>query len=313
MIGKSTKFWKPVAHSFIKDRALKDVIHECGYSVQPLIPSETIIELKELFYKHHTLENDKGGVFFSIFSQDTAYRKTIHDEISRIIQPIIDQLFKEYKIVINSFVVKISGPESEFYVHQDTTSLDEWNHSPLSIWIPLQDVNQDNGCLGIVPYSKHFFFPYRSISFPSPFDHIQETVKNYLQPVEMKTGEVLLFDNRTIHHSYKNSSGKPRISIICGLFPKEARVQTCSKPIYEFGGKVEVIEHDDSYLLTGKTFLKNNDKRPESGKSLGWFDDPSFALTSEEFEKLCQKFNVKINSSTNHHAPTTCNMIDEPN
>lgn len=313
MVAIANNSWKPVAHTIIRNNDLKKQIHDSGFSIQKLLPPAAIDELLRLFHQYHTIENEKGGVFFSIFSQDTEYRKAIHDEISRIIQPIIDPLFQNYKIVINSFVVKISGPESEFYVHQDTTSLDEWKFSPLSLWIPLQDVNQDNGCLGVIPYSKHFFFPYRSISFPAPFDNIHETVKKYLQAMEMKSGETLIFDNRTIHHSYKNISGKPRISIICGLFPEEARIQTCTKPTYEFGGKVEVIEHEDSYLLTGKTFLKNNDKRPESGKSLGWFEETSFALTSEDFENLCEKFKVKKNIATQEFKPTNCNMIDEPN
>jgi hypothetical protein len=312
MVTKANNLWKPIEHSIIRNKDLKKQIHERGFSIQNLIPLTAINELLRLFYQYHTLKDEKGGVFFSVFSQNTDYRKAVHNQISKIVQPIIEPLFQNYKIVINSFVVKLSGPESEFYVHQDTTSLDEWKFSPLSLWIPLHDVDENNGCLGIIPYSKHFFFPYRNISFPAPFDGIQETVKKYLQPVEMKTGEVFLFDNRTLHHSYSNVSGKSRISVICGLFPKDAKVQTCTKPVYEFGGKVEVIEHPDSYLLTGKTFLKNNDKRPETGKSLGWFEDNSFEISAEKFENLCAKFDVKKNILNQSFQPIKCNMIDEP-
>ena len=312
MVAIANNFWKPIEHSIIRDNDLKKQIHERGFSIQNLIPPNATDELLRLFYQYHTLENEKGGIFFSIFSQNTDYRKAIHDEILKIVQPLIDPVFQNYKIVVNSFVIKISGPESEFYVHQDTTSLDEWKYSALTLWIPLHDVNQDNGCLGIVPYSKNFFSPYRSISFPAPYDGIRETIKNYLQPVKMKTGEVLLFDNRTLHHSYSNLSGKPRISVICGLFPIEATVQTYTKPKYEFGGKFEVIEHEDSYLLTGKTFLKDNDKRPETGKSIGWFDDPNAPMNSETFELLCKQYGVQKNDSNTAFAPTNCNIIGEP-
>jgi hypothetical protein len=313
MVATATNSWKPIDHVIIKNNDLRNQINEQGFSLQNFIPKEAIDQLIEVYKQHHTIENEKGGVFFSIFSQNIVYRKKINEQITKILQPIIDPLFQNYKIVVNSFVVKISGPESEFYVHQDTTSLDEWNYSPLSLWIPLQDVTKNNGCLGVIPYSKHFFYPYRSISFPSPIDGIQETVKKYLQAIEMKTGEVLLFDNRTLHHSYSNLSGENRISIICGLFPIEATVQTCTKPVNEYGGKVEVIEHDDSYLITGTTFLKNNDKRPQTGTSLGWFTDPSCAMSTNEFENLCQKYNVKPTVETQNFVPTNCNMIDEPN
>ncbi len=304
--------WKPAPHVIIRNQELKAQIEGQGFSIQNLIPEKTIDALMAIFNKYHDIKNEKGGVFFSIFSQNLEYRKAIHEEISALLKPIIEPVFQNFKIVLNSFVIKISGEESEFYIHQDTTSLDEWKYSPLSLWIPLQDVNESNGCLGIVPHSKHFFFPYRGLSFPSPIDEIQSTIKHYLQPLKMKKGEALMFDNRTLHHSYKNTSGKPRISVICGIFPAEATVQTCNKPVSEFGGKVEVLEHDDSYLLTGKTFLSNNDKRPEEGKSIGWFNDPSFKISTEQFEHLCAKYKVVKNNVLSSSEPTKCNMITEP-
>ena len=128
----------------------------------------------------------------------------------------------------------------------------------------------------------------------------------------MNVGEMLLFDNRTLHHSYCNLSGKPRISVICGLFPEGAKVLSFNKPNYEFGGKVEVIEHDDNYLLTGKTFLKDNDKRPETGISLGWLDDPYKPMDVETFENLCKQFGVTKSVDPSFLTPTTCNIIGEP-
>lgn len=312
MVAIANNSWKPIEHVYVKSHELRKQIHEQGYSVQNLIPETAIQQLLDLFNEYHTLENEKGGVFFSIFSQDTDYRKAIHYKIYEILQPIIDPLFQKYKIVLNSFVVKVSGPESEFYVHQDTTSLDESKFSALTLWIPLHNVDKSNGCLGLIPYSKHFFSPYRSISFPAPYEGIRETVKNYLKPIEMNVGEMLLFDNRTLHHSYCNLSGKPRISVICGLFPEDAKVLSFNKPNYEFGGKVEVIEHDDNYLLTGKTFLKDNDKRPETGISLGWLDDPYKPMDGETFENLCNQFGVTKSVDSSTLTPTTCNIIGEP-
>jgi hypothetical protein len=312
MVAIANNSWKPIEHNYIKNQELRRQIHEQGFSILNLIPEAAIQSLLDLFYDYHNLENEKGGVFFSIFSQNTDYRKAIHDKILNILQPIIDPVFQNYKIVLNSFVIKVSGPESEFYVHQDTTSLDESKYSALTLWIPLQDVNTENGCLGLVPYSKHFFSPYRSISFPAPYEGIRETIKNYLKPIEMSKGDMLLFDNRTLHHSYRNLSGKPRISVICGLFPKEAQMLSYTKPKYEYGGKFEVIEHDDTYLLTGKNFLKDNDKRPETGKSLGWFDDPYQPMDSDTFEELCRKYGVEKNALNPNSNPSNCNIIGEP-
>jgi hypothetical protein len=304
--------WKPAKYSIIKDDQIAAAVQNKGYSVQPILSKEAQESLIALFNGTHQIENVDGGMFYSIYSQDTDYRKKIHEEIKEIIQPMVNQICDQYKMVLNSFVVKISGKKSEFYLHQDTTGIDEWEHSPLSLWIPLQDVDENNGCLGIIPCSQHFLTPYRSISFPAPFDHIQNTVKQYLQPLKMKSGEVLIFDNRMLHHSYSNKSGQPRIALICGLFPKEAQMITCHKPVYECGGQVEIIGQEDDFLLTGKNFLIDCQKRPESGTSLKWVEDPYPPISEDEFDALCRKYGIEKNSPNRFFENTECNMVAEP-
>jgi len=301
-----------VKHTIFKDDLWAEQIHNIGHKVLPLLNNMQINQLSELFKATHKLDSAEGGMFYSIYSQDTKYRHKIYQNIGEILAPILENHFKNYKMVLNSFVAKLSGPKSEFYLHQDTTGLDESKHSPLSLWIPLQDVDESNGCLGIIPKSHHLFTPYRSISFPAPFDNIQNTAKKYLQPLKMKAGEVLIFDNRILHHSYSNNSGKNRIAVICGLFPKEAKMITCYKPEYKCGGKVELIAHEDDFLLEGKNFLIDCQKRPETGKSLGWVEDLYPEISSEEFETLCKKHNIeKVTIKT--FEPTNCNMLSEPN
>jgi hypothetical protein len=304
--------WKPIKHSILKDAELASKINEIGYSIKSMISPNEIDAIMDLFTQNHQIKDKNGGMFYSIYSQDTDYRKKIHFTLGEILKPIINSLCKDYKILLNSFVVKISGPGSEFYLHQDTTSLDEWKFSPLSLWIPLEDVNEKNGCLGVIPKSHHMFSPYRSISFPAPFDAIQSTVKQYLQPIPMKKGDILLFDNRILHHSYTNTSDKIRIAVICGLFPKEATLQTCFKPTYECGGEVEIIEHEDDYLLNGKNFLIDCQKRPQTGTSIGWNNDPYESISKETFEQLCNNFKIKKIVPNTVELPTNCNMIGEP-
>ncbi len=303
--------WKPAKHSIIKDCSLAAKIENQGFQIENSLSTELLDRLNDLYKQYHNLKSEKGGMFYSIYSQNTDYRKIIHDKIGEILSPILQEYFKDYKMVLNSFVVKISGPQSEFYLHQDATGLDEWKYSPLSLWIPLQDVDINNGCLGIIPYSQKFFSPYRSISFPAPFDHIQSTVKQYLQPIAMKKGEVLIFDNRMLHHSYSNHSGKDRIAVICGLFPKEATMMTCHKPDYKCGGTVELIEHEEDFLLTGKNFLIDCQKRPDNGKSLGWVEDPYLNIAEEEFLILCENFKIEKITDKVFENPE-CEMIGEP-
>jgi ectoine hydroxylase-related dioxygenase (phytanoyl-CoA dioxygenase family) len=166
--------------------------------------------------------------------------------------------------------------------------------------------------LGVIPHSHKFFTPYRSISFPAPFDEINSTVKKYLHPIEMKRGEVLVFDNRLAHHSYSNLSGKTRIAVVCGLFPKEAKLTTCFKPKYELGGQVELIEHNDDFLLKNPNFLIDCQLRPKTGDSIGWKDDPYHSISSEDFEALCERHGVMPVSGNTGETTVECNLISEP-
>ncbi|MCX6199880.1 MAG: phytanoyl-CoA dioxygenase family protein, partial [Bacteroidetes bacterium] len=170
----------------------------------------------------HNFEIAKGGMFYSLYSRDIEYRKTVHESIGEIMKPVYDSLFSDYKVVLNSFIVKVSGPESEFCLHQDSTSIDETKYSSLSVWIPLQDTNMSNGCMCVVPYSHRMFSPYRGISFEQPFESIEGTVRKYLYPIELKKGDIFLFDNRIVHNSVINTSGENRVVVMSGIYPKEA-------------------------------------------------------------------------------------------
>ena len=305
--------WKPKPYSVFKDNRLAEHIYNAGFRVEEAIPTETIQALKELFFETHNFEgNEKGGMFYSVYSQNLAYRKQIHEKITSILRPFLEHHFTDYRVMLGSFVVKISGPESEFYLHQDTTGLDEELYSPMSLWIPLDDVNQSSGCLGILPHSHHFFTPYRSISFPAPFDHIQSSVKQYIQPLPMTAGEVLLFDNRILHNSYINSSGKERIAVVLGIFPKDAPMLVCHKPEYVCGGEVELIEQDDDFLFTYPNFLIDCQKRPEVGRSLGVRPDPYPEISVETFELLCEKYGLAKQTEKMDASPISCQLISEP-
>jgi len=224
--------WAPVPHTVFKDATLAGQIHDQGYAVLRLWTDAQIDALQAICDREHRLQPAEGGMFYSVYSQDLSYRRRVHDEIATIMAPTFDQYFIDYRNVVNMFVVKASGPASEFVIHQDTTALDEFRYSPLSLWSPLCDVDADNGALCLVPRSHRFFSPYRGVSMPFPFSGIQDTVREFLQPLHMRRGEALIFDNRVVHSSLPNRSGRNRDVIVSGIFPAQATFQICfSNPV----------------------------------------------------------------------------------
>ncbi|MEM7105956.1 MAG: phytanoyl-CoA dioxygenase family protein [Bacteroidota bacterium] len=304
--------WKPAPYSVLQNEEIHQYLTEHGYYLDKL-SSTTIIEaLSQLFSETHSISDERGGMFYSVYSRNLDYRKKVHSEIGQILKPYLNSLFKNFKVIINSFVVKAPGPESEFYLHQDTTGLDEHKYSALNLWIPLIDVDASNGALALVPKSHQFFSPYRGISFPAPFDNIQSTVRQFLKPIPMQKGEVLIFDNRVLHNSFSNLSEQTRVAVVCGIFPEEAELVTCHKSGYSFGGKVELIQHDPEFILTHPNFLIDCQKRPDTGQSLGFFEDPYPEINTEDFERLCANYQVEKENAVTQGSATNCNLIGEP-
>ncbi len=305
------KGWKPLLHSVFKSTAQASAIHKNGYMVIPFLNQEEISILTDFYNQEHNIEAEKGGMFYSLYSKDLDYRQRVHSKIAELVKPKLDLLFKDYKNIVNTFITKKPGPASEFYVHQDTTALDEFEHSPLSIWIPLQDMTSDNGAMAVVEKSHWFFSPYRSISFKQPFAAINNTLRQYLKPIYMKAGEALVFDPRVVHNSMPNLSDKDRLVVLCGVFPQNAEFITCFKES-EPGSKIELILHDDVFILRNENFYYNCHERPKTGVTIGTVDDEFADMSAETFEELCRINNIRKQNEPVRASDYACEMIPEP-
>jgi len=313
-VKRSYLNWKPVKHVVFKSDSLAEKIHTTGFSIFDGLSSEQLMKLKDLFNNEHSFDVKEGGMFYSMYSRDKEYRKRVHETIAEILKPTLEAHFKDYKNVVNAFVVKLPGEKSEFYVHQDTTAIDEFRFSPLSLWIPLHEITPKNGALAVIEKTHWFFSPYRGVSFGFPFKKINNTIKKYLKPVYMKAGEVMCFDNRIIHNSMANTSDQLRIAVICGIFPKEASFQTCYRASEE-NSPIEMYAHDDNYMMDYPHFFYNCTDRPHFGEK-GKIENHLFPeMNAEEFEELCSLNGIDIvNELDGAEATTTnCQLIAEPN
>lgn len=303
--------WKPVENRTIKDADLRHTIHEEGYAIVPLLSAEQITALREIYTREHSIDAATGGMFYSLYSSDFEYRLRIHQEIADILRPTLEAHFQDYKNIVNSFVVKASGKQSEFYVHQDTTALDEFKYSPLSLWIPLQEIDAENGAMTVIEKTHWFFSPHRGVSFAFPFQSIVSTVRKYLKPIYMQPGEVLVFDPRVIHNSMENKSGKDRIAIICGVFDKDAQFTTCYKEALA-DSPIELYRHEDDYTLRYPNFFYDCHVRPVSGEKFAEINELFPEMSSETFEALCAMNAIQPAHALGEASELACNMIAEP-
>jgi ectoine hydroxylase-related dioxygenase (phytanoyl-CoA dioxygenase family) len=109
-----------------------------------------------------------------------------------------------------SYVVKEPNPLSVVPVHQDWSFVDdEGEYCSTTCWIPLMDVNEENGALGIVTGSNNYYDVIRASPSPQTphalADHYFTTFP-YIKMVNMKAGEAIVFNNKTFHASPPNNS-----------------------------------------------------------------------------------------------------------
>lgn len=308
--GRDVK-WRPVPHSVVRATSLAEQLHTEGYSVAELFNQEQILLLKDLYNETHNLSSSEGGMFYGMYSLDLNYRKHVHHKISEIIQPALDTLFKDYKNVVNFFISKLPGPQSELNIHQDMTSLDETLFSPLSIWIPLHDVNEENGALCVVPRSHFMFSPFRSISFQTPYGNLSDEIAQYLRPVYMKAGQALIFDPRILHHSLPNFSNSPRVAIVAGIFPSEAEIITCYKEP-EPDAAIELLLQPDDFMFTNDNFFHNCTARPKTGKTIATVGKPMAPLSTKAFKEKCALLGIQPYEGQLPFLKQPCKMIGEP-
>ncbi len=303
--------WKPLPHPVFRDDVLREQIHTEGYATIPFLDDSQLNEIQQIYSRFHKLSDARGGMFYGVYSADLDYRRQTDLAIRQVLLTSFPSWFREFENPVNFFVSKLPGPASEFDIHQDMTSMDEFRYSPLSLWIPLQDTRKENGTICIVPRTHWLFSPYRGISWPFPFASFKPIIRKYLQPLQFSAGEALVFDPRILHSSLPNISSQPRVAVVSGIFPEGFEFINCFREPGT-GNVTELYRQEKDWVLTYPNFLKNCHSRPVTGEVIGnaKFEFPE--MNAEKFISFCKKNSIAENPNVNNFMQENCNMIGEP-
>ena len=270
-----------------KDSMLQQAIEERGYVTIPFL-SEKEVDLLRSIYENNKSDRDSSEFHLSIWTSDVERKKVIHDEIVGVIKQKCIDLFDNYKHVVSNLAVKHPGQKSDFDLHQGINFVEEERFTSITLWIPLQDVNEENGCMQVIPRSHTFFNqPVRSQHYPTPFENIKEHIKkNHLVNLEMKSGEAWIFNHRLLHCSPVNQSNHVRLATLNVMVPSEASVILYYKASNEVQSEsVEILE-----FMESNYHLQNVYAKPEvSGLiSRGFTKEIHYQLSAVEFDAIVE-------------------------
>lgn len=181
--------------------------------VSLLTPTE-VEELQQVYQQYFQGENIAHFTSTNLY-KDTEWRKGVATQIDRIITTGLKRVFQNVKFWLPAFLIKPTGENTEFEIHQDWTFVDEERYCSGNIWIPLSDTDAGNGTLHFLPGSHyHYVKTLRAHRAPYIFKGHEELAKQMCVPVNAKAGEAIIFYHSTIHYSTPNLSDKQRVAVV---------------------------------------------------------------------------------------------------
>ncbi len=227
-----------------KDPFLEAKLKENGYIVLNVLDEKILHRLK-LFYDSLEVKG-QPGFYATMFNKDENLKRKIDKTLAGLLSPYLDNLFVDHDMFASNYVVKEPGQFGTMPAHQDWTFVDEKTSMSVNCWIPLQDVDENNGCYYIVEKSHLLPFTLRGTNIPSATRAFKNNFSGY-KKVPMKAGEVIIYYHSLIHSTPPNMSSECRISAAVNYKQKDARLihSYTDSPLNK---KVQLFEIDSDFF-----------------------------------------------------------------
>lgn len=152
----------------------------------------------------------------------------------------------------NQFVTKMpdgDSGKSAFPWHQDNGYAAIEPATNVTIWIALDDVDTENGCVWVQPYShERGLLDHRSASADSW--HLTLDVEGDGVPAVLKAGEAVAFTGLTLHRSKLNHSQQPRRGFFVEYADPAATYYRHHDP--DQPAPLPVVQSPDTWLVAGQ-------------------------------------------------------------
>lgn len=253
-------------------RVLRSDAHQAalerdGYAVVDLLDPTQVIALA----RHYNVAHPEPvkGMYTATFDPDKARMQADHAHLCSLTRHRLAELMQDIKVVIAGFVVKGPDESSAMGLHQDMTLVDENEFQGINIWCPLVDLDGNNGALQVVPGSHRWLKSLRSPTVATLYNEQRVALMRHVQPVYLRAGQAIVFDQSLLHCSPINRSGVQRVVVNMFVTHRDARMLICHLDPKQADQGVEVFEVDETVMFDFAPFRTEITAHPETGRSLG--------------------------------------------
>jgi hypothetical protein len=263
-----------------------------GFSVVDLLNEEELLQIKSdlnSFLLHVELKN----LFYTSGRDNKEIMNLARLSSMNLVQSKLENVIdvSKAKIEGGAWLIKPFGDQSGLSPHQDSSMVNEISFSMCYGWIPIQEVNKKNGCVHVIPGSHLFGNHFRSLDVPWMFEKYKDVLLEYSIPIEMKAGQLLLFDSALIHGSYINETEELRTAINFLCLNKEVDYVHYMQDDNTPKGKIESYKVNMDFF-----FLEDYRKKPDTNKYsfLGYVDEIKCNLDEKSLRNFLNEHKINI-------------------
>jgi hypothetical protein len=233
---------------YFKISELNTEMEKKGFVVLSFLNNEELTALQTAFKKIPTEEINQ--FYATAHHPDSKFRKKMSDLIMQNLHRALNEYMIDMDLLGGSYIAKPPKYEQVLQPHQDWNIVDESSFRSFNIWIPLIDLNQENGAIMVMPGSHRWVDTCRHSSIPCAFSQVHSLLLKNMQTLYLRAGEALIYDHGLIHASHKNNSEEVRVACASGIKPKEADMLF----YWNNNGKIEEYESNAAFFMTENVF-----------------------------------------------------------
>lgn len=199
----------------LSDSTLAEQLARDGFIHVPFLSSTEVARLRSLW--DHLGCDDFSGIYSNVHALDPAINRHVDEVITDVFTPAFERLFLGARLAGASFLAKGVGPNSASTPHQDWNNVDEAHSLSLSIWVPLVDVDENNGALQVIPGTHRLRRSVRSLDTPSLYLDFTDELDPLLRAVPAGSGDAVIYAHNLFHGSKPNKTSQPRVCAVSGV------------------------------------------------------------------------------------------------
>ncbi len=240
----------PQHRPLLKDPGAERALSQTGHVVLPLLGSVAAARLLEQLTQ--LVPSFPEGFYASVHTPDGDLRMAVNAVLMATFAPMISAACHDAALLGGAFINKAPGPRGVLPPHQDWNIVDETRHRSFNVWAPLVDTDAANGAIQVLPGSHLWLRTVRGPNLPCVYRQVHLRLRQVMQHLRVRAGEVLIYDHRLLHCSDANTTERSRPAAVLGLVPAEAEL----KHYFMDGKQLRQYQSSVEFLLSGQTQLR---------------------------------------------------------